>query len=220
MQFYVLDNFPRGPAETCMSEAEGSKQGNAPKCSKCGAYIGSLSWLPPFQVELELIGEQFGDFVFGAGDDFLVSESFVELYRRENLTGLAGLESVQVIKIKSRRRKRPDPPAYHRAVVSRGRTAIDLAASGFEWLEPPTCMECHSAIIVRWQRIVIEDATWSGDDIFIPRGLPGAFIVSERFKHVCESNNVKNAIFLPAESYGRDFYPGMKDPSELESPSE
>jgi hypothetical protein len=55
MKFYLLDDFPHGPAETCMSEAKGSQQGNAPKC---GAYVGSLLWLPPLTVELELVGKQ------------------------------------------------------------------------------------------------------------------------------------------------------------------
>jgi hypothetical protein len=104
--------------------------------------------------------------------------------------------------------------------VSRGRTAIDLAASGFEWLEPPTCPECRSAIIVRWQRVVIEEETWTGDDIFIARGLPGTYVVSERFKGVCDEHHIKNAVFVPAESYGHDFYPGMKDPSELQTRDE
>ncbi len=163
--------------------------------------------------------KQFGDFVFGAGDDLLVSESLVELYRHHSLTGLSGFGPVEVVKVRSRRKKKPDPPPYFRAVVGRGRAAIDLAASGFEWLEAPTCVECRSANIVRWKRVVIEKNTWTGDDIVIARGLPGTFIVSKNFKDVCANNDVKNAIFLPAESYAYDFYPGMKDPSELESPS-
>lgn len=148
----------------------------------------------------------------------LISLRFRELYHRHGLKGLSGFEPVEVIKVKSRRKKMPDPPPYFRAVVGRGRTAIDVVASGFEWLEGPTCTECRDAHIVRWQRIVIEQETWTGDDIFIARGLSGTFIVSKKFKDVCESNDVTNAIFVPAESYGHDFYPGMKDPSELESP--
>ena len=220
MQFYVLDKFPRGPADTCMGKAKGYVQGDAPRFSKCGGTVGMLEWLPPFRVEIELYGKEFGDFVFGASSNVLViSLRFKELYHDHGLTGLSGFEPVEVIKIKSRRKKKPDPPPYFRAVVGRSRTAIDLAASGFEWLKPPTCMECRRAHIIRWQRIVIEKGTWTSDDIFIPRGLSATIVVSQRFKDICESNGVTNAIFLPAESYGHDFYPGMKDPSELESPS-
>jgi hypothetical protein len=178
-----------------------------------------LRWLPPYRVELELFGKEFGDFVFGVGSDFLVSQTFVELYHQSALTGLCGFEAVEVVKIRSRRRKRPEPPPYFRAGVVRSRAAIDFAASGFEWLEPPACGECRSGQIVRWQRVIIENETWTGEDIFIARGLPGTFIVSERFKGVCEHNDVKNALFTPAESYGHDFYPGLKDPSALQGGS-
>jgi hypothetical protein len=216
MQFYVLDSFKQGVRDTYASYAKGYNQGDAPRCPKCGEFVGLLTWLPPFRVELELWGTEFGDFVFGIGNDFLVSQKFKELYRREGLTGLSGLEPVEVVRIKSRRRKRPDPPPYFRAVVTRSRTAIDLKASEFEWLEPPTCLECRVANIVRWKRLVIEEGTWTGEDIFAARGLADT-IVSERFKEVCESDAIKNAIFIPAESYAHDFYPGMKDPSELKS---
>jgi hypothetical protein len=175
-----------------------------------------LTWLPPLQVVLELRGKEFGDFVFGVGDDFLISRKFKEIYCRVGLTGLTGLEPVEVVKIKSRRRKRPDPPPYFRAVLPYNRTAVDIEASGFEWLEPPTCMECRVGNVIRWKRVVIEERTWTGEDIFAARGLAD-IIVSERFKQVCESNAIKNAIFIPAESYARDFYPGLKDPSELKS---
>jgi hypothetical protein len=218
MQFYVLDEFPRGPADTCMSKVKGYSQGDAARCPKCREYVSLLSWLPPFRVVLKLVGNEFGDLVFGVGDDFLVSQHFRDLYQRHGLSGLSGFEPVEVIKVKSRRKKRPNPPPYFRAVVIRSRTAIDLAASGFEWLEPPTCMECRLGTIARWKRVVIGEGTWTGDDIFFPRGLSGRIFVSERFKQVCENNHVTNAIFLPAESLAHDYYPGLKDPSELYAP--
>jgi hypothetical protein len=179
-----------------------------------------LTWLPPFRVELKLYGTEFGDFAFlGASDDILVSQRFKEIYEAAGLTGLPAFDMVEVVKVKSRRRKRPDPPAYFRVAVPYSRTAVDLAASEFEWLEPPTCPECHTANIIRWKRLIIEESTWTGDDIFRPRGMPGEFLVSERFKDTCETHQITNAVFHPAETYGHDFYPGLKDPSELDNPS-
>ena len=220
MSFFVLDSFPRGSADTEMTEAKGYVQGDALRCRGCGRYVGGLKWLAPYRAELALHGREFGDFVFGGGDDFLVSQNFVTIYRRHGLTGLSGLEPVEIVKVKSRRKKGPEPPPYFHVVVSRSRTAIDLAASGFEWLEPPNCMECRLGDIIRWKRIVIEDGTWTGEDIFIARGLSGTILTSERFKVVCNDNHITNAIFVPAESYGHDFYPGLKDPSELYRPSQ
>jgi hypothetical protein len=72
---------------------------------------------------------------------------------------------------------------------------------------------------MRWKRLVVEAGTWTGEDAFRPRGLSGTILVSPRFKQVCEQHGIKNADFKPAEQAGHDFYPGLKDPSELNLPS-
>ena len=93
MNFYVLDTFPRGNAETFMSRAKGNQQGDAPKCEACGAYVGSLTWLPPLRANLELCGKEFGDFAFAPGSDsFFISARFKDVYQDAHLVGLTGLE--------------------------------------------------------------------------------------------------------------------------------
>ena len=216
MQFYVLDHFPRGDAETCAEEEKGYNLGDALECPACGSAVSMLSWLPPFRVVLELYGKEFGDFAFmGASNDFLVSQRFREIYERHGLSGLTGFDPVEVIQVKSRKKRRSEPPPYLRVGVNYGQTALDMTASGFEWLEPPTCPVCRTGNIIRWKRLVIEEGTWTGEDAFRPRGLSGAIVVSERFKNICQEHQIKNAIFTPAETSGRDFYPGLKDPSDL-----
>ena len=125
---------------------------------------------------------------------------------------------MEVIEVKSRKRNLPAPPMYFRVCPNYGQTALDLAASGFEWIEQPTCPVCRTATIVRWKRLVLEEGTWTGEDIFRPRGMSGETMVSQRFKDACEQHAIKNAVFTPAETSGHDFYPGLKDPSELEFP--
>jgi hypothetical protein len=70
---------------------------------------------------------------------------------------------------------------------------------------------------MRWKGLIVEEGTWHGEDAFSPRGL-SAFMVSERFKAACEQHGITNAVFTPAEESGHDFYPGLKDPSELGLP--
>ncbi len=60
---------------------------------------------------------------------------------------------------------------------------------------------------MRWKRVIVDENTWNGADAFRPRGSPGETIVSQRFKDACELNGITNAVFLPAETYGHDFYP-------------
>jgi hypothetical protein len=176
-----------------------------------------LKWLPPYRATLKLYGKEFGDLVFGThGDDFLVSEVFADIFQHHRLEGLSGFQAVELIKVHSRRKKLPTPPRYLHTTIAWGPAALDLTASGVEWFEPPTCMECRTCRTIRWQRVVIEKGTWTGEDIFVPRGLSGTWVVSARFKSLCDEYQIKNAQFIPAEEYAYDFYPGMKDPSELD----
>ena len=220
MQFYSLDKSPDGDAETCAWEEAGHGRGDAQACPNCGSIIGMLEWLPPFRVDLKLYGKEFGDFVFLPGShDFLVSQKFRDVYHKHGITGLANFDPVEVIAVKSRRKRLSKPPMYFRVLANYGQTAIDLAASGFEWIDPPTCSLCRNGIKMRWKRLVLEEGTWTGEDAFRPRGLSGTTMVSQRFKDVCEQHDIKNAVFIPADESSCDFYPGLKNPSELDRPS-
>jgi len=214
MHFFKLNEYPQSNADTEFSEEDGYNQGDADQCEQCGAYVSMLRWLPPYRVTLELFGERFGDFVFGTGNDFLVSQKFRDVYFRTRLTGLTGFDIVTVTNIKSMRVPRhksfPQPPAYFRVCPVRGEAAIDIVASGLEWEKPPTCPRCKTGIKKRWKRLVLEQGTWTGEDVFAPRGL-SCIMVTQRFKDACEQNGITNAVFIPAESAGHDFYPGEKD---------
>ena len=111
--------------------------------------------------------------------------------------------------MKGRRRKLTgDPPAYFYSEVQRTRATIDQERSGFVWERPrKVCRECRKGGgIKRWKRIVLEDGTWSGEDIFIPRGLQ-VYVTSERFKEFCEQERITNVVLVPAEGYWGDLEP-------------
>jgi hypothetical protein len=214
MLFFILDRPPRGSelekeAGTEAFKIDPVNRGPAPRCPLCGNIVGPLTWLSPFNVELETKGRRFGDLAyFAAGDDILVSEFFSQAYATSDLTGLSGFEPVEVTRVKRHRQFSGVPPAYFKGKVSLGKTAVDLAASVFEWDAPPSCDVCRlGTTLKRWKRVIIDLSTWSGEDVFIARGLPGSFIVSERFKVSCEQNDVSNVYFVPVESFNQDFYP-------------
>jgi hypothetical protein len=211
MNFYELNDHPRGDADTCYSEEKGYNQGDAASCPACGGPVSLLTWLPPYRVVLKLYGKEFGDFVFiPGGDDFLVSQKFREVYVSNRLTGLSGFDAVEVLNVKTRRKRILPPPNYFRVSPNYGQTALDLKASGFEWHEPPKCDYCREATKIRWQRLIVEEGTWSGEDAFRPRGLSGTVMVTQRFKDACEQNGITNAFFTPAELAGHDFEPWNK----------
>ena len=214
-RFFVLQTAPKGPDEvfsTDVLKAKGTRRGEAARCEACGKYIGLLQWLPPYRVELETWGREFGDLAFDGGDDILVSERFKMLWDQEDLVGLSGFEPVEVVKIRRYRKVLGDPPRYFKATLARSRAAIDNEASGVECEVPATCPECRLGHIVkRWKAVILEPGTWSGEDIFLARGA-GDFLVTPRFKSFCEAKAIKNAFFVPAEQSGHDFNPWEKSP--------
>ncbi|MCP4361916.1 MAG: hypothetical protein GY796_28220 [Chloroflexi bacterium] len=56
-------------------------------------------------------------------------------------------------------------------------------------------------------KIVVDESTWLGQDIFIARGLYGLVLVSEKFKQMTESENLTNIQLVPTLSFGYDYGP-------------
>lgn len=209
MKFFVLQHHPEVsevPAVTDFLYADGSPMGEAPRCPACGEYIGMLPLLPPIRVELETWGAEFGDSAFGVGDEFLVSDRFWNLYQASGLTGLIFVAPVEVLKVKSHRKLRQGQPKYHCCSVSWSRAAVDDVKSGLERQKPWTCKECRSNGLRSLKRVVLEPNSWSGEDIFFARGLPGIFLASEKFQKFCQENRISNCLLVPAEEFCLDHY--------------
>jgi hypothetical protein len=211
--FFILEEPKTGSPQdkahgTRALKGEGFNVGPAPRCPACGGFVGLLRWLPPFRVELETWGKEFGD-VMRTGDELLVSERFKETYTKGSLCGLLGFEPVEVIKVKRHRRLVGEPPRYFKAEVVRSETTVDRLASGAEWdregVECPVCLH-RNGTFLRQKRVVIKPETWTGHDIFHARGGTN-FVASERMKEICEANGIRNAVWIPASEYEVDFYP-------------
>ena len=63
-RFFVLEVPASGHDETDFFDVD-DNVGDSPRCPQCNAGLGSLSWLPPYRGELDLVGEGFGDLVRG-----------------------------------------------------------------------------------------------------------------------------------------------------------
>ena len=84
---------------------------------------------------------------------------------------------------------------------------VDDRASGIDYESRWTCEECRIGHMKRLRTLVLEPNTWSGEDVFIPRGLPGTIVTSERFKQFCDRHAFTNCLLIPAERYHFDFFP-------------
>jgi hypothetical protein len=213
MRFYHLEPEPIAKRQIELMDAlqaDGTIRGDAPRCEACGDFIGMRPWLPPYRVELDVWGSEFGDLAFPTADDLLVSLRFKELWEQHGFIGLSGFEPVEVVKVRRHRKFQGAPPPYFKAAVVLSKAVVDDVASGVEETKPPTCPVCRlGSGIKRWKAIIIKPETWSGEDVFQPRWSSG-FFTTERFKEWCEINNMKNATFIPAEEYGYDYYPWEK----------
>jgi hypothetical protein len=229
MTFYVLDKPESGTPQdrqegTDVLKAENFKVGEAPRCPSCGGVTGLLPWLPPYRIEVETWGKHFGD-IMQEGEDLIVSERFMHVFQENGLKGLFDFQPVEVVKVVHRRGKvKEKRPTYFKASVVNSQTTVDEEASGMQWapkiqdaiqdkerewglgeLECPVCLH-RKGEFVRQKRLVIRPETWTGEDIFHARGRVN-FVVTGRFKEVCEANAIRNARFIPADAYEVDFYP-------------
>ena len=216
-RFFVLQEGASGSRyEVDIEKAEPVNRAEAPRCSRCGDIIGLLQWLPPYRVELELYGEELGDYMRCPGYERLISERFAESFRAEGLTGLEGFHPVEVVRVRRRGKRALKPltvPRYFVVWPCFGRGAVDVVLNRVRVSMPPTCAECRATGINAINGFVLEPGTWGGEDIFRPRGMQGKVVVSGRFKDFVERHGLTNMVLTPTEQFVRD--PGKLGPAPL-----
>ncbi len=161
--FFVMQEGDVGSRyEVDLEKVEPVNRADAPRCPRCGDIIGLLTWLPPFRVELELHGVEFGDYIRSTGYELLISERFAEAFRAEGLTGLEGFHPVEVVRVRRRRKKALEPltvPRYYVVWPCFGRGAVDVVLNRVRVSSPPTCIECRSTGVDAINGFVLEPGT-------------------------------------------------------------
>ncbi|WP_225411216.1 hypothetical protein [Stigmatella hybrida] len=205
-RFFVLDEATLGPHDMQAYAAEPVQYGDAPRCTHCHEVLAMKTWLPPFRVELELHGKDFGDFMSGPGNSLLLSERMTEAYLKQEFTGLVGFEPVDVVRVRGKRKgsKQGAVPRYHVATPCFSQAAVDVAHSRLRYNEPVRCAECRSAGLQSVHGFVLEAGTWQGEDVFRARGMPGKNLVSGRFATFVAHASLTNIQLIPIEEYVRD----------------
>jgi hypothetical protein len=211
-RFFVLDKLRGGQHDTEFSPVY-LQVGPALRCPQCGSIIGLLTWQPPYQGELELHGKDFGDLVEGPCGGLLITERFAEDFKAEGLTGLSGFHPVEVMRVRRKRRgpKPGPPPGYLFVMPAYGHAALDMERSRIRSSKPMRCTACRSVGPDAIDGLTLEAGTWSGEDVFRPRGLWGVIIVSERFLRFAERHAMSHMTLVPIEKYVWDplglYYP-------------
>jgi hypothetical protein len=138
----------------------------------------------------------------------MVSAGFKAIYQAEGLAGIRHFDPpAEIVRVGRRRTGDlpPSLPSYHLVHIERLGPELDEEASGMNRTRLG-CPYCHRGDLEGWERIVIKPESWSGEDIFYPRGISGDIVVSQRFKDVIEANQLKNVWLILAEkwAYGRE----------------
>lgn len=210
MRFYALEPDGRlmfGTKWAYADQIDPVLRGEAPRCPVCGSFIGGLAWLPPHRIKLSSAKpEKWGDFLWGAGFQLMVSSHFKSLYEAEWLTGIVHFHPpAEIVRVGTR--KSGDLPLslpdYHLVEVKRGGANLDDVASK-TIRKTVKCEFCRADGFLSLERIIIEPGSWDESDIFIAWGLPGRILVSERFKLVVDKHNLKNTFLIPSENYAYD----------------
>jgi hypothetical protein len=204
--FYVLVNNTK-TSSTVFLPTDSVVIGNAPKCSKCGKYLGMCPLIGEVVVELELWNNSADDVCFGPGDEILFSSRLKDAFESSHLIG-ADFRSVKIARVKSHKRGKSTIPQYYLTHISRSRVIVDAAASNIEWEGKIDCEECHlDGIMKRFKQIVLVPGTWNGEDIFFARGLPGIIITSQRFLEICIGIGLPTDFLVPIDKFSIDHYP-------------
>lgn len=121
---------------------------------------------------------------------------------------------------KRRGSKSGPPPKYLLVNPAHGLPALDMERSRLWIGKPMTCIWCRYTGIDAIDGLVLELETWSGEDVFRPRGLWGRIIVSERFMRLAETHAMSHMALIPIEKYVWDplglYYPRSQ---QLEPPT-
>jgi hypothetical protein len=186
-----------------------------PQCPKCGRAVGGLYWQPPYNVVLKQ-PRKIGDFIAGAGGcDFLVSNKFLDLYTKEKLNGIEKILPITVSRMgTSKKAKSLGVPIIFGLYLRHSLTQVKHSDMGIIWFsnpEPDYCRLCGpgggggGGIIKSREKIVVDNKTWEGEDIFYSINLPGVILLSEKAANIILNNNLTNASIIRCEEAKDSF---------------
>lgn len=218
MDFYVLKpegGIRFGTKWAYADQIDPVYRGEAHRCPVCGGPVTGLSWLPPHRIKLSSAKpEKWGDFLWGAGFLLMVSDRFKRIYEAEALTGITIFHPPAEI-VRVGKRKTGDLPSsrpqYHLIEIMWNGANQDDIASALVRERPVKCSYCRVGGFPRRQEgVVIDEESWTGVDIFTPRGAPARVMVSERFKQIAEVHELTNMWLILSEKYAYDDHrPGL-----------
>lgn len=205
MKFYVLEfnsewkagKTPDSPAHNLWSTAQEVERinGDSEKCPMCGRHVSMLSWQQPHK--MRLIGKRYPDrLVDNLMQPLVVSDRFVEMFRREKLSGVSEFTQIEVVNT-------TDSPNYYLGhVLFNQSVQIDLLhtiveGQPKEW----SCPICNpwGTSKDKILKLALSTTNWDGQDIM--RLYAFGTIVSERFYDCVRQYRLTNFVMSAVDKY-------------------
>lgn len=215
MQFHILEKQIRCPYSMYVERIEPIHRGKPPQCDVCGRAIGLASWLPPLRVAVHASSAGFTDISRSNQVDLLVSERFRKSWIKAGLQGISEFSALESLQLHSPRKPRRKIAYYHIA-PEMSTTAIDLEHSSIQYFRPISCAHCKTEVVKKIDRLVIDEKTWTGADIFYPRYLHEFIVVSDRFLEMCETFGIEKVHSTPIDKYVWDPFADFEPSGQIE----
>jgi hypothetical protein len=207
MQFFVLGDRR---TEDLIYDADASRMkptdvGEAPRCPACNEFVGMLPWLPPYHVEVVVHGSALGDVLKCSNTSLLVSDRFCRAWQDAGLRGIEEFSPLARLRVRPARLGRRPLSYYHIQPRHYG-TQVDLEHSLIDYGVPVTCEKCKAGSLDSVRGFAIDESSWTGEDLFIPWGLNGKIVVTDRVRQLRDEHGLTNMNMTPVDEYLLDFY--------------
>lgn len=186
--------------------ALGDTRGPFPVCPRCGQICGLLEWKPPFQIEIDQLGQAFDDLPLGinTGEYEVVSDRARTCFEAIGITGITYLSEAVPRRVTGGGGRRGGrPPKYWVAEIAQSDAEVDFQSSGCDFDcdgGQRLCNLCGGCLITKMDRLVFHKPPPADLDIcriFVLR----LAITSERFASVVREHRLSGLNLIPLEEY-------------------
>lgn len=185
--------------------------GDFTQCPICDSPVTTRLWIPPHRIKISTASpSKWGDILWGDGFSIMGSEKLIDIFKK---VGGLGIEKIfnpaHIVQIGRKKLNELDQPLpkYHLIKIKWGGANLDDKGSQVV-RSRVSCDFCRSGHLHQVNKIVFEANSWSGDDIFFARGVPGVIIVSDKFKDWVENYSLTNILLIPIENYAYEELSG------------
>ena len=193
-KFFVLSRDYSQSIYAFLENGEAGDSLRPPVCPKCGEELAPSSDGPNavYTIKRSLLGDMISD-----GISVGVTRRFADAYHSSDLVGFEIAEWPLRLRDSSR--------DYFLAIPAATCTLVDEMEAGVVVHELRGCDFCRVMSIDKIERLVIDETTWHGEDVFCCGNLFSEIIVTQEFVDFVALNQFTNFHFVQSDRFHFDY---------------